>query len=248
MRREEAMKLLHAYVDGELDPAASLELEAELAADPALRAAHERLRAISAEIRGKADYHGAPDSLRARLASSVAKEVSRPARQRHWLRDLLAPAAFAGLGALLFGLAVTFVRPAADERVVQDILASHARATLGQRMIDVASSDQHTVKPWLSARLPFSPPVTDFSGKEWPLAGARVDYIGGQPVAVLVYKRRKHSIEVFVAPESSSLSGRSYSRQGLNLETFARGGMRYWLISDVARDELGELARLLRGS
>ena len=114
-------------------------------------------------------------------------------------------------------------------------------------MMDVASSDRHTVKPWLSSRLPFSPPVIDYAPQGYPLAGARVDYAGGKPVAVLVYKRRQHVIEVFVFPGPDA-PPRADSRDGLNLETFARGGMTYWLLSDVAREDLEELARLLRAS
>jgi anti-sigma factor RsiW len=247
MKPEDARKLLHAYVDGELDPAASLELEAELAADASLRAAHEHLRAISSEIRGKADYRGAPQGLRARIESSLAADresgpTPRPARHR-WQ----AAAALMGVVAAAVVAAALMFRPADNERMLQDIVASHARATLGQRMMDVASSDQHTVKPWLSSRLPFSPPVADYASQGYELAGARVDYAGGRPVAVLLYKRRKHTIEVFVFPGADA-APRADSRNGLNMETFARGGMTYWLLSDVAREDLEGLARLLRAS
>jgi anti-sigma factor RsiW len=227
VKPEDATKLLHAYVDGELDPAASLELEAQLAADPSLRAAHEHLRALSAEIQSTAD------------------EPSRPAR-RHASRRLAA-LALTGIAAIALILAAVVFRPADNERLLQDILASHARATLGQRMMDVASSDRHTVKPWLSSRLPFSPPVADYASLGYELAGARVDYAGGRPVAVLLYKRRKHTIEVFVFPGADA-PARAVSRDGLNLETFAQGGMTYWLLSDVAREDLEGLARLLRAS
>ena len=241
------MKLLHAYVDGELDPTTSLALEAELAANPSLRAAHERLRELSSAIRDGADYYRAPDSLRARLGGSLpAKEASPPLRA-HRLRWLAPAAALASVAAIAFAVAVILVRPAEDERLLQDILASHARATLGQRLMDVPSSEQHTVKPWLSERLPFSPPVADYSAQGYALAGARVDYAGGRPVAVLVYKRRKHSIEVFVAPGSGS-AARAYSRDGFNVQAFAHAGMSYWLVSDVGRDELAEFAELLRRS
>ena len=246
MKPEDATKLLHAYVDGELDPAASLELEALLAADPSLRAAHEHLRALSAEIQSKADYRSAPEGLRARIESALAAEegfrpAPRPAGSR-WP----AMAALLSVAAVALLLAVAF-RPADNERLLQDVLASHARATLGQRMMDVASSDRHTVKPWLSSRLPFSPPVADYASQGYELAGARADYAGGRPVAVLLYKRRKHTIEVFVFPGPDAAS-RSVSRDGLNMETFAQGGMTYWLVSDVAREDLEALARLLRAS
>jgi anti-sigma factor RsiW len=239
--------LLHAYVDGELDPAASLELEAELAADASLRAAHDHLLALSADIRGKADYHSAPEALRARMQSALTRDEPQaavpPAGYRRWV----AAAALTSLAAVALVLSAWLWRPADNERVLLDILASHARATLGQRMMDVASSDRHTVKPWLSARLPFSPPVADYASQGYELAGARADYAGGAPVAVLLYKRRKHVIEVFIFPGRDAAS-RADSRNGLNVETFARDGMIYWLVSDVSRADLEELAGLLRAS
>jgi anti-sigma factor RsiW len=244
MTPEQARKLLHAYVDGELDPPAILEIEGALAADPALRAAHERLRAMSAAIREKADYHAAPALLAARVAASLPGETSgrtAAAPRRRWL----APAAvFAS--AVLLGLGVFFMQwdGRHDERLVSEILAGHARATLGGRLIEVASADQHTVKPWLSARLPYSPPVADFAEDGYPLAGGRVDYVDGRPVAVLVYQRRKHSIEAFVWPGDSAGS-RRLSREGLNMESFSRAGMTWWLVSDIPAQELAELGRRL---
>jgi anti-sigma factor RsiW len=224
-------RALQAYVDGELDAAASVELEREMAQNPALRTSVERLRELSTAVREKADYYRAPARLK------------RPARLpgQRWM---LAPAlAFALLAA--FGVGLLVGRGADDERLRDDVIASHVRATLGARLVDVASSDQHTVKPWLSAHLPFSPPVEDFASAGYPLVGARADYVDGRPVAVLVYKRRQHVIDAYVAPGDGSPSPRRAERDGFNTERFAHGGMRYWLVSDLNRDELDELARLL---
>jgi anti-sigma factor RsiW len=239
MNAEEASRLLQAYADGELDPAAALELEAELVANPALRAAHERTRALSAAIRGKADYHAAPPALVSRIRASLPGEAATPSPRRGWL---MPAGAFAAAAILAIALAMSWQRTAGDDRLAADLIASHARATLGQRMIDVASSDRHTVKPWLSARLPFSPPVEDFAKDGFPLTGGRVDYAGGRPVAVLVYQRRKHVVEAFVWPGSAP--ARSATHDGLNLESFSRNGMTYWLVSDLEHEELAELARL----
>jgi anti-sigma factor RsiW len=125
------------------------------------------------------------------------------------------------------------------------VLASHVRATLGNRLSDVASSDQHTVKPWLSARLAFSPPVTDLSAYGFELQGGRLDYVGGQPVAVLVYQRRLHLIDVFVWPAHGQGAEQMLTRDGFNIERFARAGMSFWLVSDLGRNELNDFARLL---
>jgi len=216
---------LHAYIDGELDAAAALELEREMAQNPALRAAAERLGDLSGAVRAEADYHRAPRRLK-----------TVPREQRRWL--MLAPA-FALALLVGAGIGAYLMQPRDDAELV----ASHVRATLGSRLIDIASADQHAVKPWLSARLPYSPPVADLSGDAFPLVGARIDYVGGERVAVLVYKRREHVIDVYVAPGEAS--GGSGARDGFNIERFARGGMRYALVSDLNRNELRDFAKLL---
>jgi anti-sigma factor RsiW len=217
---------LHAYIDGELDAAAALELEREMAQNPALRASAERLRELSAAVCTQADYHRAPARFR-----------KVPKAKRPWL--ILAPA-FALALLLGAGVGAYLARPGEDAELV----ASHVRATLGNRLIDVASADQHTVKPWLSARLPYSPPVADFSAEGYPLTGARVDYVGGRQVAVLVYQRRQHIVDVYVWPNGET-TARAFSRDGFNVEHFARGGMRYALVSDLNPNELRDFARLL---
>jgi anti-sigma factor RsiW len=244
MTREEVFRLLHAYVDGELDPAKSLELEAHLAGDPAARAACERLRGMSAAIREEADYHAAPAAFARRLRASVppAPEV-RAGRFAlpQWLRS---GAAFAGVAVLAWAAATLVMRPGEDERLATEVLASHVRATLAGRTYDVASSDQHTVKPWLSARLAFSPPVADLSAHGFELTGGRVDYIGGRRVAVLAYKRRQHLIDAFVWPGEGQ-PDLKLARDGFNIERFAKNGMTFWLVSDLNRNELADLGRLL---
>ncbi len=243
MKPEEAAGLLHAYIDGELDPAASRDLEAEMSANPSLRAAHERLREMSSAIRDKADYHVAPAGFGERFAPPPR---TVPPKTQPLVRLRLA-AAFAAVAALGFGLALVLMQPSADERVLQDVVAGHVRATLGNRIMDVASSDMHTVKPWLSARLPYSPPVANLSQQGFELAGARIDYAGSRPVAVLAYKRRQHVIDVFIWPGEADGSGRAYARDGFNVEHLSRDGMSFWFVSDLNRNELDDLARLVAG-
>jgi anti-sigma factor RsiW len=226
VKPEDTATSLHAYLDGELDAAKSRDLEAEMAADPALRASCERLRELSAAIREKADYYPAPARRTRMPKPSFGLAV-----------------AFALIAAIAFGLGGVFTtllpRSSEDEALV----ASHVRAALGAHLIDVASSDQHTVKPWLSERLPYSPPVADLSLEGFELLGARLDYVGGQRVAVLVYKRRQHVVDVFISPGGTS--GAISTRDGFNVQHFARDGMRYSIVSDLNRNELNDLARLL---
>jgi anti-sigma factor RsiW len=256
MTREEANRLLHAYIDGELDPAKSLELEAHLAENPSARAACERLREMSAAIRDKADYHAAPAWLQARVRAAIPSGPENASARPAWWRwlipagavaaDWLRPAAsFATVALVTWVVALGYMRPSEDDRITQEVLASHVRATLTNRFYDVASSDQHTVKPWLSARLAFSPPVADLAASGFELVGGRLDYIGAQPVAVLVYKRRQHVIDVFVWPVEAQKSEQTLAHDGFNIERFARNGMSFWLVSDLNRDELDSFARLL---
>ena len=205
----------------------------------------EQERGISAAIREKADYHRAPDSLAADVLASLPAEPEPRLRTPTWRFWLAQGAAFAGVAILTFAVTVAWLRPGEDERRAEDILAAHVRATLGNHLIDVASSDQHTVKPWLSARLPYSPPVADLSAQGYVLAGARIDRAGGQPVAVLVYKRRQHVIDAYVWPVREAVNRVEVSRDGFQLERFGAGSWAWWLVSDLNRNELDDLGRLL---
>lgn len=242
MSRQEDSAMLHAYLDGELDPANSHALEARLEQSAELRAELERLREQSAAIRAAADYHSAPPALRARLAASLGSEPRPQPAWTRWWRGALALTASAAAAA---SLTLWLAGPPAGEVLLGELLASHVRATLGGHEYDVASSDQHTVKPWLSARLPYSPPVADFSLQGFPLIGARVDFVEGRRVAVLVYQRRKHVIDAFVWPRADAPAARAVSRDGFNVEPATGGGMRFVLVSDLNRNELKDLARLL---
>lgn len=245
MTHEEATALMHAYVDGELDPAKCLELEAHLTASPAARAACERLREISAAIRDEADYHPAPAALVAQLRDPAAGSREAAPRRSIWRGWPGMGVALTAVAFITWTAAVDYLRPGENERIAQEVLGSHVRATLGQRLFDVASSDQHTVKPWLSARLSYSPPVADLSAQGFELRGARLDYVGGQPVAVLVYQRRQHLIDAYVRPARGPVAGLALTRDGFNIQSFARDDMEFWLVSDLNRNELGDLIRLL---
>ena len=204
-----------------------------------------RERDLSAAIREKADYHRAPASLVEAVQASLPASGESPSRLRFWL---LQGAALAGVAFITWAATMGYLLPGQGndgERLADEILASHVRATLGKRLYDVASSDQHTVKPWLSARLAYSPPVADLSAQGFALIGARLDHVGGQPVAVLVYGRRKHTIEAYVWPARGPAANLMLVRDGFNMQSFSAADMNYWLVSDLNRNELGDLARLL---
>jgi anti-sigma factor RsiW len=132
--------------------------------------------------------------------------------------------------------------------LAHEVLAGHLRSLMPGHLMDVASTDQHTVKPWFNGRVDFSPPVSDFAAAGFRLAGGRLDYLDGRTVAALVYRRRKHIVNVFVWPaaESGESTIDSTAMDGFNLMHWRRGGMNVWLVSDLNPAELRDLARLLR--
>src|SRR5882762_3041673 len=245
MAGEDTDRLVHAYLDRELSAAESVAFEVRLAADAPLRAELARLRELSEQIRGHGRYFDAPPALRARLASgsdphpAVTNAPTSLARRR-WLSAGLMGAAAGGCA--VAGVGYWFI---AGNTLRDQIIDAHVRATLGNRLIDVASSDQHTVKPWLSARLAFSPTVPDLSDQGFELTGARLDYIDQQPVAALVYRRRQHVITSFVWPQNGQTPRAVHDERGFHVVRFAAGGMVYWIVSDLNRSELDDFARVL---
>jgi anti-sigma factor RsiW len=263
---------LNAFVDGELDLAAQLELEARLKEDAALRAQVERLRSLRDAVRSRAEYHAAPDALRQRIGALVAAQTaaqstpptpagssarSHPAEAAPGLQAVLArwfawrplvPAL--GLAAAVIFATNLVLLPAREEgRIEQEVIASHVRATLAQRMIDVESSDHHTVKPWLSSRLDFSPPVYEPADRASALLGGRVDYIDGRPVATLVYRHQGHVVESYVWPSPQTQSAvRQDEARGFHLAHWSRGGMTHWVISDLNATEFSSLVAQLSAS
>ena len=239
---------LHGYFDGELDAARAAEFEAHLegCADcTQALAAQEALR----KALGAPDlYAKAPPSLRSRVKAGIAA----PGRARrppaaYW-RGL---AVAASLVLVLGGAwrAATWRAGVADRDVAQQVLDAHLRSLQLTHLTDVASTDQHTVKPWFVGKLDFSPPVADFAVAGFPLVGGRLDVVGGRSVAALVYSRRKHVINLFVWPsEESDTAPRSGTLRGYTWIRWRRGGMSFWAASDVAASDLEEFARLVSRS
>ncbi|HEX4598284.1 MAG TPA: anti-sigma factor [Burkholderiaceae bacterium] len=236
---------LHAYLDGELGATESIEFERRLAEDAGLRKGLAELRAIGERIRGQARYYEAPPQLRTRVLARTRR--AQPARRREWFVrwPALAAAAMATV-ALGVWLGPGLIRQAVGwGPPLQEVLEDHLRANLGTHWVDVASSDRHTVKPWLSAHLGFSPTVPDLSEQGFTLIGGRLDVLDAKPVAALVYQRRQHMISVFVWPGEPPVREQTAERRGYHMIGWGAGGLTYWAVSDLNENELRDFAQLL---
>ena len=252
MTPENARRLLNAYVDGELDAASTMELETQIRESPALLQEFERLSALQSLVRNSASRFDAPSHLARRVFAALPE--TKPARivktVPSWWRPLAMAATTAAVALLFWNLVPTFNRLDPDTGTREEVLAAHVRSLMADHLTDLASDQRHTVKPWLSTRLDFAPPVEDLAGEGFALVGGRLDYLGGRPVAALVYRYRQHIINVFVWPSSKSpgIPVQNWTLRGYNIARFDARGMSFWAVSDLNPKDLQKLAGLLQRS
>lgn len=240
-----SQNLIESYVDGELDAVQEAGIEQHLTDCQACSDAEGRLRRQKAAIQAVAPYYSAPPGLRGSIHSAlqrvdaeriVLEPWRRPIPGRSWRWATLAASL---LLAASLSWNVVQSRSNQAEREVGGVVTAHVQSLIGDHLTDVKSSDQHTVKPWFAGKLDFSPEVKDFAVQGFPLAGGRVDYLGGRTVAVLIYHRRQHVINLFVWPaDSTPAAVKTVSRNGYNMLTWTDGSMTYWAVSDVSAGEL----------
>jgi anti-sigma factor RsiW len=262
MNCEQATGLMDGYLDGELDPITSQAIEQHLRDCRKCEQAYEAHTALAHAISRGAPYYKAPAELRQRVQSSLRDAVgvrasrtaarenhasltSRWAKRRPILPEIpwnwLALAAAIILAAIIASSFLPRLRPpTSDQFLATQLIASHVRSLMADHLTDVASSDQHTVKPWLDTKLDFAPPVVDLSSEGFPLIGGRLDYLDNRPVAALVYGRRKHFINLFVWPAASdeAKAPKTITREGYQLLHWADSDFNYWAVSDVNVNDL----------
>jgi anti-sigma factor RsiW len=231
--------MLHGLIDGELDAANAVEAETHLKTCEACNAEYLRLQGLREALAAPGLPWRAPAALRARIDTSLRQATAPAARRRP---GRIAPWAASGvLGAIAASLVIVVVAPTlSDSQVERELVASHVRSLLANHLTDVQTSDKHVVKPWFNGRIDFAPPVPELAGQGFPLAGGRLDYVEGKVVAALVYRRRLHTINVFVWPKKGAaiLATRADRRDGYSLVEWTRGGLEFWAVSDIDPTEL----------
>ncbi len=225
---------MHGYLDRETDPVTAAGIEAHIKTCAACAQAYATQTALRAAVKKQAAYYRAPAALVERIrATTGAADGSMSRQAPRWNWYPLA-AAVAATVVITWTAATQMESGLRDERIVEQVIAGHARSVLTNHLVEIASSDQHTVKPWLSSKLDFSPPAVDLAAAGFPLVGARLDYVNSRPVAALVYQHRRHVINLFVWPgDKAAAALRTSSKQGYNLLHWDKAGMTFWAISDL---------------
>jgi anti-sigma factor RsiW len=239
---------MNAYCDGELDPASAIEFERRLAADESLKARYDRLLSLRRAVRSLPQFE-MPPGLRARIDAKLDAEGSGPLghlspvgrfRQRSWSFQALAAAAVFG-AVISSSVMLTMQRYDQREDVTRQIVAGHIRGQLATQPFDVASSDRHTVKPWFTSRLPESPQVPDLAAQGFMLIGGRVDVVGHDPVATIVYKHAAHTVSLTTLPPGQSVPGQTIA--GYNVRSWSDAQFTYIAVSDLPSADLATFER-----
>lgn len=259
MACNEKTHLLHAYFDGELDLVSSLEMEEHLKACAECALDLRSQQTMRGALRSARLYENAPERLEQKIRCGYTSDRAHPAatksvlRHRSWEEWLGIAAMIAlvavGVQSVIKTIAGTRTTIAPEEMVAQEIVESHVRSLQQNHLLDVPSSDQHTVKPWFDGKLDFAPPVDDFSPQGFVLTGGRLDFIDHHNAAALIYMRRKHIINVFIWPQETKTDGSSRAEtiDGYNIVHWDKGGFHYWIISDVSAADESQLASLMGG-
>ncbi|HEY3929593.1 MAG TPA: anti-sigma factor [Candidatus Koribacter sp.] len=259
MNCEQARALIELYADDELDLAQSLELERHVETCVACAAMLADVHKLSRAVKSSGVYGEMPSALHGRVRNAALADVGiqqravvvpaprRPAPVAWWRPLGIAVAAMLILGVFAVRWLPTAHR-ATDENTLlaQEVLDSHVRSMMADHLYDVPSTDQHTVKPWFDGKLDFAPPVVDLTSEGFELAGGRLDYIAGRPVAAVVYRRRKHVINLSMWPEHGTEAVNAIMRNGYNMLYWKSGSLEFWAVSDLNAQEMREFVALIQ--
>ncbi len=246
-----AQALIYGYVDRELDIRETTELEHHIHDCNACESVYQNQLTLRSALRDGALYFHAPEDLRKRIRSSmqIQEKTVTATRGFRWGWSLVAASlALLILTASLWKFAPSFRSSTTDQLVAHEILSDHIRSLqMSSHLTDVLSTDQHTVKPWFNGKIDFSPPVRDFASQDFHLFGGRIGYLNNRTVAVLVYQRRSHYINLYVWPAETNASKKEVSRQlqGYNMIQWTSSGINCWAVSDLNNVELNDFVKLV---
>jgi anti-sigma factor RsiW len=239
----DARLLLHAYLDDELDAAQSVAITRHMQGCAACSASYAEFARLRKAMAQPELYRRAPDALREQWmpATSASTTSAVTARPRRAPVALAMAAGF--IAALLLAAPLWFYtsqrQPADTSADLSDVVSSHIRSMQQQHLMDVVSTDQHTVKPWFDGKLDFAPRVKDLAGEGFPLVGGRLDALEGHSVAALIFKRRLHIINLYQWPATSGTTAEEASQwHGYNVIRWTGDRMHYVAVSDVSESEL----------
>ena len=247
MNCQECYDYIDAYIDNELDVAATILVKQHLRDCVRCQQLLEARKAVRALLDNPQVRFEAPDSLLGKIQSVLP--VARPdVKQRSGSRFVISwfsvPLALAATIAVMLGLVFLnqggMINHSRGNALAQEVISSHVRSLLATHLLDVPSTDQHTVKPWFDGKLKFSPPVRDFADQGFRLIGGRLDYINGREVAALVYQRRLHIINLFIWPSASgrNTAVENFANDGYNVLHWNHEGFAFWAVSDVNAEDL----------
>ncbi len=238
---------MDAYVDNELDSPTAIRFSLHLEGCAACSDTYHKMLALRAAINTHANVYPAPSHLRYRIQTALPRRQVREKISRLPWGWINFGATVTCSLALAFTISLYMAVPSEEYLAEQEIIGSHARSLMVNHLSDVVSTDQHTVKPWFSDKLDYSPTVYDFASEGYTLIGGRLDYLNQRPVAAMAYQHRKHLINLFVWPDKSNSNTSQFdaSRQGFQMIHWTQAGMRYWLISDVNAEDLDQFKRML---
>jgi anti-sigma factor RsiW len=253
MNCRECFDYIDAYIDNELDVTAAIAVQQHLRDCDKCQQLLEARKAVGTLLNNPQLSFEAPDSLLGRIQTALP--VTRPELKPRTVRKLIipwfsVPLALAATIVAILGLVFliqggTFDRSRGNA-LAQEVISSHVRSLLAAHLLDVPSTDQHTVKPWFDGKLKFSPPVHDFAQQGFRLTGGRLDYFHGREVAALVYQRRLHIINLFIWPSESgrNTAVESFTKDGYNVSHWEHNGFVFWAVSDVNPEDLTAFADL----
>ncbi len=251
MNCDRVQLLLNGYIDGELDLVSSLDIEEHMQSCAACSSRYRQLMSLHTAASNKSLYRSAPPSLEKRIRASLRK--ASPASPAWFTFPWVLFTTTALMAVLVLSVAGFLGRSLftsqSETSLAQQVQTAHVRSLMANHLMDVTSTDQHTVKPWFDGKLDFSPPVTDLAGQGFPLIGGRLDYLDGRPVAALIYQRNKHYINLFIWPSTDNQTGLQNSTyNGYHLFHWNQSGMTFWAVSDVESAALETFVQLFQNS